>query len=107
RVDHLVAMPFDEVRLEDDAFALKRDRRAEMLVLVLQDLDEIGGVALGPGNVDRGMGGRRAQQARALENDAMIPAADALEERLVPIADDQGADVLFWHGGRQAEEIAL
>ena len=51
RLDHLVAVIFDQIRLEDDALVLERDLGAEVLELFLDDVGQVVAVALGFGDV--------------------------------------------------------
>ena len=78
RVDDLVAMILDQVRLEDDALALERNRRPEMLVLLLQDAGEIGVVIRPPGRCGRRNWPATAGDcSTALSGQAAEPGADA------------------------------
>src|SRR5262249_35785340 len=75
--DHLVAMPFDEVRLEDETFALQRYRGAEELVLLVQDAGEGHVIALRLHDVHGGVGRERAEHADEIARGTAKPSADA------------------------------
>src|ERR1043166_7993596 len=105
-VDHLVAMPFDEIRLQNDAFPFERHGGAEMLVLRLQDTGEVGVVGWRFRDVDSRVRWRRAKHADARENEPAIPAADTVKDGRLTFDHDR-AELFVRGGGGNAEKVPL
>ena len=80
RVDDLVAVVLDEVRLEDDALALERNALAEVLVLPAHHVGEVGVVVADGGDVDAGLRIERPEVGFGLDQQGFDADADAFAE---------------------------